>query len=262
MRQYDLVPFRVMGGLLGIVPSLRDVRVLWDAIVNRLNFTIPREIEARTAILKAMGVDTDLPADLLIDDASAAQFPIAVAPPLREYSGDCVMVTGGWQKPIGALSKKNAHDLIDGSATLLFEHNLLTPDLSQANLCMSDGRLSLARFAPITAIDPVKLSGGLRFAIGAAAKWERWINSGLARIGEKPAKVEDVALRVLAANAGFAIGVGEVIAGANLARESAGLGYCSLYPYVGGVLAKTFSPDSSHHSAPFSWLNWIRRIPL
>jgi hypothetical protein len=243
MRRFDLVPFRAAAALARM---FSETSALVDALVDRLDVTIAREIAARKRIFAALSVDP------LAEGQAQARwrhFALCVPPPLPELSSEHVMTTEGVLGAWGSVSPQLTREIIRGSAELMFAHALIIPDLSPWNLCRYDQRPSLLRFGPLLEFDPGALHRGLNLAIANAGRDPGDVDKGLV-------------IQALSENALFVVGAAEAIAGANVMREKANLRIMSLEPYVGGVIGKTWSKKGHQNNFPACLLGWTRWLPF
>lgn len=263
MRKLDMIPLRLIQGFINIIPTIELEKTMVNTFVERLNFSIRKEIRARETILGKYGIDlSEAPGEVLAH-TRCSWLPLDVAPPLRNLCASHVMVTGEIGSRVSSLTSSDARKLCRSFANFAYKRSLIISDWSKKNLVRGPNGLSLFKFATCAEFDATKLTGMLRFASGV----KPLVRSGGRLLNLDAQKVEnmlrekklDMSLmkRAIAQNAQFLLGFAEASCGLVNANIEAKSHLTTMTPVLTGLCAKIASPTASHDSLPLALLGWI-----
>ena len=245
MRFLDMIPLRLVQGIVNLIPMIECEKALLNRFVRRLDFTIAGEIAMRERLLERFGVDLDGSPEDVIDAASRASMPVYVSPPLRGLCSKHVMVTGVIGKRIKKMTHSHVRRMATAFSDLAFKHNIALGDWSKANVRVGSEGLTLLRFSTASEFEASSLTEVLRATSG-------WIAHDFGVGGGERTK------RAVARCAGGVVGIAEGIACIENARLEAGAMPTVMEPIFAGLSAKTFSPGFSHSTLPFGLAGWVK----
>jgi hypothetical protein len=273
MRTMDLIPFRAFNWLFQKIPGLSHEQKVAQVLMDRLTFSIEKEIDSRSRVLKSYGVDVMEyePTDLIRKARDISPY-LHVPTPLPSLCGQHIMVSDVEGDVIMPMSASSAWTLIEATSELAFVKNCVIADLGRPNVRKFGSKISFRRFSSLIEFDPVYLTGALQFCAGFGMKWNSLMRTGGELLGCDPAMVENtiatkklevgIVRQMVGKNAGFIVGFGEAACGLANASIDAGAGLGGLAGMVSGFAGKFLGPDYSHRSWLVSWLGWLRYLPF
>ncbi len=266
MRFLDLIPLRLIQGIVNLIPFIPGEKALVNRFVDRLNFSIRKEIAARQLILSHFGVNLDKEPEEVLWECQNYSTPIYVAPPLKRFCSKHVMVTGEIGKKVTQITKSHARTIASAFADFAFKHNFVIGDWSKSNLRMGQHGLTLMRFAHCAQCDPVKFSALLRLHVGTKSMKRR---AGLT-FGFKEDEVEEMikddrlytplTRQALGQNASTVLGYLEGSCAVLNAKIDSGSSSTVMAPIWAGTAAKLLSPNLSHANPPFNVISWLKYL--
>lgn len=152
MRKFDLIPFKLINFVFDIVPGLTPERNLMRSFINRLDFSLGKEYEARVRLLEILGVKCKKGSKDYIDQARKLNFPIFIPAPYMHLCTPHVMITDFAPTKIPSKNMDIVTNVGKAVATLL-SHNCIVSDLSISNLRFDENKISLARYSAFKEFD-------------------------------------------------------------------------------------------------------------
>ncbi|KAH0786137.1 hypothetical protein GPJ56_009814 [Histomonas meleagridis] len=272
MRKLDLIPFKLFGRFINIIPGLSLEKKLYNSFIRRINYSITSEIESRLFILKKFGVDiNELNPKILFKNARKIPIPIYIAAPLKSLCTTHVMISDVQPQKIEKLRPKDTRSLSNFVADLLFEKGCIVGDLSRGNLRSFNNKLSLHKFSSLTQIDNDNMSAGFSLLYSCATRHEnKAIKAGQVLgisdfLVSKMVKTKTVQYKVvrqaLERNADLVLPLSEAVCGIVNSKIESNCGYCAMSNFALGTVAKAISPNLSHKNFPFFVGKLLQYVP-
>ena len=273
MRKLDLIPFKLLGKVVNILPGLSFEKKLYNSFIKRINYSISSEIESRLLILQKYGVDiNELNPKIFFKNSRKIPLPIYIAAPLKSLCTSHVMISDVQPQKFEKLRPKDTKSLSNFTADLLFDKGCIVGDLSRGNLRMHNNKISLNKFSSFTQIDNCNMSAGFSLLFSCALKREkRAIKAGqvlgisdfLVSKMVNTGKVQQRAVRqALDKNAELVLPLAEAVCGIVNSKIESNAGFFAMSNFALGTVAKAISPSKSHRNFPFSIGKILQHFPF
>lgn len=141
MNQIDMFPYKFISAISSVFPFFKTKKRALAYLVKRFQFSIEREVKARTQILKHYSIDVHMkPRDLF---EAQQEMPFYLAAPVLKYCSKHIMVSSRQpQGKLSTLSKDTTKQLISSSADLLSKR-IMIPEATARNVMITkDGKIS------------------------------------------------------------------------------------------------------------------------
>lgn len=294
MRKLDLIPFKLINFLLKPIPFITLEKRIYGSIVDRLTYSLSKELEARRQLLQKFGVDfTQSPSQIF---KAARQIPLDfyVAAPLPHLCSANVLVTDTAPSkldmitismtkntPSGQITNKfiktkllqsEARSVVNFASDLLYKHSLIVPDLGCSNLRKLNDRLSLQKFGSMIHINNDKFSAMLQIFYSRSSKNQKKAISAAQVLGLPQEKIVKVmnspelgfnSIRMLLKdNGSLLLPLAEASCGMVNAIIDSDSSLLAMEPFVVGAFAKMRNKQKDHSSFPYNMLRWIQYVPI
>lgn len=158
-KKFDLFPFRLLTCSLSLF--FGEKTNIFSHFLEQLDFSIPKEIQARIKILQSFGVNFNQPPSRIFRSSRDISFPFYVPAPLKQFSTSNVLVF--WF--IRITNQFSSTDALSKSLQAnfqLFRHiSSIIPSLSIASLRKTKLGFSLNQFSRLSLIDRSQFIGCL-----------------------------------------------------------------------------------------------------
>lgn len=174
LRQMDLFSPRALLFLLNLIGLDTKIRKRYQYYMDRINFDFESEVHSRQKVLNKYGINFltnySKPKELF-EAVRSLKLPIYIPAPLKKFSSKYFMVTD--RKPMyytRSLSSGNIQKVMDGASQLLFEHNIVIPDLSSFNIKIENNLITVDRLFSIREIQKDEVEGFANMIAASALK--------------------------------------------------------------------------------------------
>lgn len=258
MRKLDMVPLTFLSKLLHVIPGTKPECSVVDFLINRFNFNLQKESNARIDLLRQYGVSPKLPIPLLFSKSRSIKFPLRIAAPVPSLSGPCIMVSDLLQFQKVEIDSKKASTVINAFCDALFKNQRIIADISNNNIVSCGNSLSLVKFASLATITHESMHNlsNLAFSLSikdesGSLKYGNALNIAQSHIAKSlNGEYSGLARSLMESHAPQIISLSEsMVHIMNMAHETKDQSL--LFPLAAGSTAKFFSKSSNHTKFPF-----------
>lgn len=194
MRRYDLFPFKVIASVMTLIPGVSAERNLLKSLLQRLDVNVRREFEARWAILEEFGVDKDGDIREIIESSRNIDLPISVPAPLPHLTSEHVMVSDAQpHERVRSSGPSLAYSVASFTSKLSYRAGFLVPEVGLANIRVSRGRTSLARFSSLVKVERADIEATGRVLASLVTRDRHAYASALGGLGVRGRAAEPLA---------------------------------------------------------------------
>lgn len=270
MRRLDLLPFKILRGIMTIIPCISTEKAIYDNVMRHLDFNLTKEVNARATILQKFDIDCTKETEpgYIFQRTRRLPLSISIPAPIKQFCGRNIMVTDRMPEPLSLrVSPMIAMKVVDFFADLLTKYNIAVPDISPQNILASRGNVALARYSTLTYVsseDMHKIFNLFASVQGQdrakAMKYAKQLGVSTKTV-DKSVQLgvfdRKICKQLLPRYSHTLLAVGEGYANAVNLRNITGRASVMM-PAIAGYAAKRASPNLNIGNFPYNFMAWSR----